>query len=525
MNDDKNQIDLRDYWAIIIRRKIFIILPVMIIPLVAFLTGYFIPPVYESSVTLLIDESNILPPDVERQFEGRSSYRRIETADRQRTIFSQITSSKYLKRLIAILDIPITPKVREIAAEYKSVYPEISENELAETIIADDLRKKISVGLSSNNLMSIMSSASNPVVAQKRAKTLASIYIEEKLAQALAGVRTNIAFSEEQLVLYREKLNAAENKLKDFSQQLIVNSAGEDTSGLLQIMSAIETIDFEISTLKDKLHDYRGLLIADGIDVSSIILPADLIKDKERMLSKISTMADLLTKYGWKDPKVLNLNKDIKEILTSLDARINSSTDEKYASQPETVRETISEYLIVTMAIELNRSKKNTLNQSMAQIKSRLSDNPDFDVTMERLQSEVDFYKDFYDLFIERSQFAVIDQAAKKVEAEAKYVIVKPASMPLAPKSPDKKKLLIMGLVLGLVLGGGVIIILEILDSSFKKVEELEAFLSVKVLGTIPKMNLPYGQSIGRKVPYIIGVGISFALVIWIIVLRTQGNG
>ncbi len=138
MNDDKNQIDLRDYWAIIIRRKIFIILPVMIIPLVAFLAGFFISPVYESSVTLLIDESKILPPTVERQLEGRQSYRRIETADRQRSIFSQITSSKYLKRLIAILDIPISLEVREIAARYKSVYPEISENELAETIIADD---------------------------------------------------------------------------------------------------------------------------------------------------------------------------------------------------------------------------------------------------------------------------------------------------------------------------------------------------------------------------------------------------
>ena len=526
MPENGSQIDLREYLSILNRRKVYIIIPLMIIPLVAFIMGYFMPPVYQSSVTLLIGESKVLPPSVERQLEGGRSFSRESISERQRALYSQVTSTKNLRRLIAILDIRVPPEIGNIAASTKSMYPEISESELVETIMADALRKNVQVGLSSTSLMQIEFAASNPIQAQKRAKTLADIFIEESLAQELAGVRSNIAFSEEQLELYREKMTIAENNLKNFRQQLIVSSVAKDTSGLnlQQIASAAEAIDFEISSLEEKQHEYRGLLLTEGINVSGVGFPVELTAEKSRLLLNIEKLTDLLTRHSWKDPKVLSLNEEAKDMLTDLNSRIKTYVENKYSDKSTAVIETISKYLTGGLAIGFNRAKRKILDQSIAAIKSRLSDNPDSEITMDRLQSEVDNYKTLYDLFVKHSQYAAIDQSARKVEAEARFVIIKPASMPLSPQSPDKRKLLAMGIVIGIIFGAGIIVLLEIFDNSFRKVEDVEGFTGLRVLGTIPRMNLPYGSGIRKKIPYIIGAGVTFMLVILILFLRSKGS-
>jgi succinoglycan biosynthesis transport protein ExoP len=526
MSEVTSQIDIREYLSVLNKRKVYIIIPIMIIPLVAFAIGFFIPPVYHSSVTLLIGESKVLPPSVERQLEAGRPISRESITERQQAIYSQITSTEYLRRLIAILDIPFPQEIRTMAAKAKSAYPEISENDLAETILADKLRGDVEVELSAANLLKIGVSAPNPIQAQRRAKTLADIFIEESLAKELAGIESNIAFSEDQLNFYHEKLVAAENKLKDFRQQLIVSNVEEDTSGLdlQQIAAAAEAIEFEISSLEERQRDYRGLLLAEDINVGSINFPSELSSEKEKLLSNIEKLTDLLTRYSWRDPRILSLNEEAKGTLTDLNRKITDYVEENYSDKPERVRETIAKFLIGELSIEFNRAKKRTLDNGIVAIKSRLTDNPDSEITLDRLQSEVDNYKALYDLFVKHSQFAAIDQSARKVEAEAKFALIKPASMPLGPRSPDKKKLLAMGLAIGLVFGTGIIILIEILDNSFKKLDELESYTGLKILGTIPRINLPYGSRMKGKIPYIIGAGVSFMLVILILFLRSKGN-
>jgi uncharacterized protein involved in exopolysaccharide biosynthesis len=264
--EQETRTDLKEYWAIVWRRKTLLILPIVIIPLVALAVSYVLPPTYSSTVSILLSEARILPPNVERQLESGTTYDRVSIRDKEKSLNDEITSTKYLKRLIAVLDIPIPQDIREIAVRMKAQYPEISENELAENILADRLRQRTTVDLQSNNLIEIGFSASDPVNAQKTAKALADIFIEESLAKELAGVRSNIAFSEEQLALYREKLTAAEDRLKEFRKELLVSAAEEDTSGqnLRQIASAIEALELEISLQESKLRDIRGRLISEG---------------------------------------------------------------------------------------------------------------------------------------------------------------------------------------------------------------------------------------------------------------------
>jgi uncharacterized protein involved in exopolysaccharide biosynthesis len=206
------------------------------------------------------------------------------------------------------------------------------------------------------------------------------------------------------------------------------------------------------------------------------------------------------------------MNEDTKNQLVSLNRKVDNYVDSRYSNLGGVIRNKISDYLKVGLSIEFNESKRAALDKSIIEIRSKLSRNPDSQITMERLQSEIDHYKELYELFASHSQYAVIDQSAKQVEAEAKYRIVRPASLPFEPESPNQKKLFILGFILGIVIGSGAILLIEILDNSYKKVEDVEESLNIKVLGTIPRMDLPFTSTFKTNIPVIAGAVIIFLL-------------
>ncbi|HAT4333748.1 Wzz/FepE/Etk N-terminal domain-containing protein [Clostridium perfringens] len=64
-------------------------------------------------------------------------------------------------------------------------------------------------------------------------------------------------------------------------------------------------------------------------------------------------------------------------------------------------------------------------------------------------------------------------------------VIQKP-QLPKYPVSPNKKLNIIISFLLGIMVGVGVVLLLEYLDNTFKSREELEKTLELPIIGTIP---------------------------------------
>ncbi|XZH20396.1 YveK family protein [Clostridium perfringens] len=67
-------------------------------------------------------------------------------------------------------------------------------------------------------------------------------------------------------------------------------------------------------------------------------------------------------------------------------------------------------------------------------------------------------------------------------------VIQKP-QLPEHPVSPNKKLNILIAFVLGLMVGVGVVLLLEYLDNTFKSRDDLENTLGLPIIGTIPDYN------------------------------------
>ena len=176
-----------DFWQIVRKYRWYLILPVVIVPLAAILATFFIPPTYESSTTILIKETNVLPPTVQRGLQTGQTRRAESNTEILDPLASQIKSTKYIKSLIAKLNLPVSEKLKRSVAERAATMEDVSPAELAENLLVEYIREQINITMTGFNIITITVSSSSPVMARKMTQTIAEIFLEESLAQELAG--------------------------------------------------------------------------------------------------------------------------------------------------------------------------------------------------------------------------------------------------------------------------------------------------------------------------------------------------
>ncbi|MDK0707374.1 MAG: Wzz/FepE/Etk N-terminal domain-containing protein [Clostridium perfringens] len=78
---------------------------------------------------------------------------------------------------------------------------------------------------------------------------------------------------------------------------------------------------------------------------------------------------------------------------------------------------------------------------------------------------------------------------SKELIPNGNVQVIQKAQLPEYPVSPNKKRNIFIGFVLGIMVGMGVIFLLEYLDNTFKSREELEKTLGLPIIGAIPDYN------------------------------------
>ena len=75
---------------------------------------------------------------------------------------------------------------------------------------------------------------------------------------------------------------------------------------------------------------------------------------------------------------------------------------------------------------------------------------------------------------------------SKELIPNGNIQVIQKAQLPEQPVSPNKTLNILIAFALGLMVGVGVVLLLEYLDNTFKSREELEKTLELPIIGTIP---------------------------------------
>jgi len=483
--NQNTNIDIQEYWHIFLRRKWFFIIPFIICAIGGI--GYsFIPkPVYESHTVVRVNQGQMLSRNMQRMMPGVTSQERLNNLRRL------ITSQSYLKRLISTLELHNDPNIIEVAQKKKAENPDLELNSIVELILIKRLKNFLEIRQQGSDFIQITAFGGTPQMAYNYASVLTQIFIDESLRNEVGGIRGALEFSNEQLNLYKQKLDESEEKLRKFRQGILeeeFNQRVDINANMDQVNNALTVNNLELRESNDRLS-YLNIELRD-YNVNYIKPAGNALNSlKASLLESMLEFSRLMLENSWQDPNVLRMNSQMEELRDRIRRAIEIDIKSQAGNgNGNSGIDLIVQKEIILMDVDFLKRKKEMLTKTINFYKESLAKGPTQELTLNRLQSDVNTNREIYQMFLEQMRGSEIEEALQRSSAESKFEIVEPAIMPIQPVSPNRMKLALMGIALGIAMGVGFIFLLEYMDKSFKKIEDVEKYLGIPVLGTIPKI-------------------------------------
>lgn len=368
--------------------------------------------------------------------------------------------------------------------------------------LAGDLRERIRVSQKGNtDIAAIRAQAGDPEEAARIANTYAETYVEYTLEDNKRVARSIRQFTESQLKKVEQELAAYEQALTAMKDSIGAYSAlaMEDPTGSAgEIFTTLNRLEIELATAlaeRDQAQNQLAVLEEELKDRGSIfgqyrqIASDPVLTNNPEIASLRAHLVDLqlqkarlLEQYTENHPQVIQLTHEIAQTEKQLNDAIRTVVSST-PSISDPVYQTLVNGIIEQKAKAVSLDAKiQALRSLIASYEQRVEGISKTALDYKRLERKVNAQSKVYELLLTKLQEARIAEAQEVGDAK----VIDMAEVPSAPVSPRTRTNILLGALLGLMLGIGGAFLMEYLDNSVKTQEEVERFLGVPVLGTVP---------------------------------------
>lgn len=486
--------------SIIWRRKWLALIPVPLVAALVFAGSFLITPQFESVTIVQIDPQIQLIGDVQRLLTDQTQISAMRGSDRGnllRSMYNEITSSAFVALVDERMHLSAQPEIEKQAQVYVQMQPNMTIESARLAALQDNLKNSIDIGWASGDQIRIAVTSPDARRARDIANALGDIFIDERMRQDLLQIRSSQDFSDIQLEKYERQVNDKTQEMSRVEQQLNAIQAQEATAVASTNRNEINTeIDQTGTEIHDLRQDERDILQrlgkVQGLDAGKLTLTESESRKQaeDELKERMGQLGDLLAKYTWSDPQVLNYRVRQNDLLKTIESENRKLVDAQFAQYDAATRRELTDLFNTRSNLDFLYSKKPYLESTLSDLSPSTSLIPEYEARLAQLQREVEVARDIRDRFRRQQESSTISQALVQERSTTKYRQVEPAKLALEPFTPNRKKILLMGIMLGLAIGGGAVLLAELMDNSFKKVEDVEEALGIKVIGITPKVDL-----------------------------------
>lgn len=479
------RIDLRAYWRIVWRRKKIVLLPIVVVVGTTIVGSYFLSPIYRSSATILVEDTRPLVRSLERILpdETRYSTRTLHAS----TLAAKIKNPALLQKVIDTLGLKPDSSAFVSILNHASGDTSEAKNMVNEWLIAS-LTKSISVRNKAPNVFEISLEWKDPDRVYEMAQKVTDFFIQDALEIQLEEVRSMYDFSVNQLAFYEKKLKESEEKLRRFKQAMargMIEETPVDSSNIDDVNILLSDFSKENETLIEEVDSYYSKIA----HLTNRFIPTEHLRVlKSKLISLSNDLSSLLVRYEWTAPAVLTTNSRINSVKDEIRSEVERIVEQRLPSASQESKKLLIEYELSRIDAESLKTIINRLRELIRKYEQKVVAAPTQELGLARLEQEVESNRQIYIMLLEQSKAANLSEALEYVKVETRYRIIEPPKKPLYPVKPEKVKIASVALIIGIIMGLGLAFLSEYMDHSLKTVEDVQEYIELPVLGTIPKI-------------------------------------
>ena len=346
--------------------------------------------------------------------------------------------------------------------------------------------------IKNTEIMRVVFYADSPDAAKKANELSVEGFLSRLNELSRTEQRLTKEFISERVSDAQKELFAAESALQAFKEN---NKFIEPAESMKAIGSRVSWIDQGIAESSVNLAAAQARLAAINSQLDSsgaAISDSATIKLYNQKLAELemkkASYAGLLTE---KNPNFVTLNNDIANTRKQLDSEIKKVASLQAPSDNLIQQNLIAGKLQSEAEIAVASAKAEAMAKIEVENAKQIETMPGLEQGYLRLARNANVAQEIYIMLAKRLEEAKVAEAMAATEVQ---VLDKP-TYPQDPVRPKKALTLFIALVAGLLFGTGYTVVIALLNRTIKTHEEVEGFLKVPVIGTIPDISALNGNS------------------------------
>ena len=474
-------IQRRGWIALVLFSVVFTACASLIIPL---------PNIYTAKALILVEGQQV-PTDFVRSTVTMGVERRL-----------QVISQEILSR----------SRLEELVGQF-ALYPDLQKQGESGEVVAATMRRDVGIriqgkrsGLGTDTVaFEISYTSTDPQKAMQVANTLASSYIEENLkvrGQVSLGTTT---FLQNELDTAKERLEEQEQQMAAYRQQYF----GELPEQLSPNLSTL--------TLLQKQMEVLSLSLVEAQERRSFVRMRTLPQFKSDQLAALErseaslanvealrdSLANLQARFSEKHPDVLRL----KQTIATMEGRLE---DKKSAPLAQADPEEIA----VNAEIRRLKSELERVHRDIAIYQQRIENTPKREQELLSISRDYETTSNQYSSLLKRLGEANLADSLEQRQKAERFRLLEQALYPTKPAAPNRGLLIMIALALSLGLAALGILLGEMFDTSFHRVEDLKAFITTPVLVTIPRIVTVQDKTNSRRTQILGATALAISLIL-----------
>lgn len=461
--------DYKKYLQLVTKKKYLFVTVALAIMAGVVITSYLLPEKYESRCTVFIEKSVI--SEIVKGIAVTPSFE-----DKMRVLAYTLKSRSLLLKVF-----------NDLGMDLGKLAKGQEEKMIRGFQDRTDIKMKDKDGL-----FVVSFSDKDPRFARDYVNALVRRYVEGNVASKREESYEAMRFLGEQIATVKAKLDDIENRANSYKRENGTVLAQGEVMLLAEMSQAQQKID-EIEIKRHQLESLRSLAGKN-----------DPLKAKLSMLKKKQEELGLM--YTDIHPEVVEVNNEIATVKQQLKSG---------AMRTELTDVTSLEMEKITMELNSLRDTENKMRRLIATKQSLLRSIPAARTGLDELERERNSQKNLYDQLLARYGQSEVSTQMEAQDKATNFKIVDPATLPTKPSSPQRVKMILLGIAGGLGASFGLLLLLDYLDKSVRNIESLRS-LGVQILAVVPTIENPHELEASSKRDFwFFGIaGICFLLIL-----------